>query len=253
MGSSSATTFQSAPTNAAPVNATGNPNWNSGPGPSSGGFGATLTDKLAALAAQNSRSSSGSDSGNNNTNHGWNDAPPGSPTANNGTANFGASADGHAPTWSAQGNAKWNGEPAVASAGGARDTKGGHVESWLDKTPAGASGSGHKRCGTNGHGSAKNGGGSSKGGVKNQSQSGSGGHGGASHSKGAMGNGGGGSWAGNNSWGDNGTGEAGSGKNNNGGQAGGWNMNQEKDNGGWNTNGNRNEQAAETGNNEPVW
>ncbi|KAL9005778.1 MAG: hypothetical protein Q9188_001444 [Gyalolechia gomerana] len=260
-------------------------NGNGFAGSSGGGFGAALNDKLAALAAQNNDSSSSSSSGSKN-NQGWNNAPPGSPMANNGNATLGEPLNGHAPTppkWAGQNNSNWNGNAVAGSNGGGG---GGHVEKWLDKTPTVASVSGHKPWG----GSVKDSGGSNKGGsMNNRSLSGKDGNPGWSQKSG-----GGGSWAGskndsigrngweggNNggsggisntqagagasqkagSWNHNGgrgsqTGGWKGGGNNGGGQGGGWNTNggdgENGDNGNggnWNVSG-----KGKAGGDEPEW
>ncbi|KAL8722608.1 MAG: hypothetical protein Q9225_000914 [Loekoesia sp. 1 TL-2023] len=146
------------------ANVSNNANWNTGPGHSGNGFGAALNDKLAAIAAQNNNSSSTSNSGNNGS-QGWNNAPPGSAMANNGNGNFGGPSNGHAPyppNGGAPNNSKWDEKSPDAPSGSGGN---GLVETWLDKTPAGASVSEHKPW----RGSVKNGGGSNKGGsVNNQ-------------------------------------------------------------------------------------
>ncbi|KAL8952960.1 MAG: hypothetical protein Q9222_001179 [Ikaeria aurantiellina] len=141
-----------------------NPNQNradiAGPGPSGTNFGAALNDKLAALAGQNSSSSS-----NNKEDQAWNHAPPGSPIANNGNTHPN---DPSSNQW-------W---PQDAGNGNAPPINGGRqVENWLTKTPAGASASGHRPWGGGGGGSTQNnrnggnhsmaGGASNKGGLKN--------------------------------------------------------------------------------------
>ncbi|KAL8939056.1 MAG: hypothetical protein Q9216_003563 [Gyalolechia sp. 2 TL-2023] len=258
-------------------------------GPSGGGFGAALNDKLAALAVENKDSSS---SGNNN-NPGWNNAPPGSPVVNNGNGTFGAPWPGHAPTppkWNAQNNSNWNGDAVAGLNGGGG---GGHVETWLNKTPAVASASGHKPWG----GSVKNSGSSNKGASgNNQSQNWSSGHRGGSQTGKDQGTGGGGgSWANNqnnsngrkgwegcNNGGSGGMGDrsnshAGAGGSqkagpwnhaggrgsqagdwnrggNNGGQASGWNTNGGDGNKGGNGDGGWNTSGEEkAGGDEPVW
>ncbi|KAL8679640.1 MAG: hypothetical protein Q9186_004101 [Xanthomendoza sp. 1 TL-2023] len=116
---------------------------NAGIGPSGGAFATTLNDKLAALADQNTDSSS-SNSGSNNISQAWNDPPPGSPLANNGNANFGGRSKGHAPTpavWGAQNNSNWNGRPATGPSNG---RGGNQVEAWIGQTLAGGSVGGHQ-------------------------------------------------------------------------------------------------------------
>ncbi|KAL9592496.1 MAG: hypothetical protein Q9179_006657 [Wetmoreana sp. 5 TL-2023] len=113
--------------------------------------GAILNNKPAAIANQ-SHHSSGNSSGNKN-NQAWNNVPPGSPIANNG--------NGYAsspPKWGGQNNNKnGNSWPASETRGG------GHVEAWLNKTPAGGSVGGHQPWDGNGNASVKNGGGGSRG------------------------------------------------------------------------------------------
>ncbi|KAL9600873.1 MAG: hypothetical protein Q9219_002915 [cf. Caloplaca sp. 3 TL-2023] len=210
-------------------------------GQPSDNFGATLNNKLAALADENSKGNS--DSSGSKSDRASNNAPPGSP---NGNPNIGGPLNAQQlPNWGKQDNGNWTGQPSAAWQGG-----GGHVHNWLDKTPAGASVSGHKPWG----GSVKmaGGGGSTKGGnMKSQSRDGgcngngmnwegsrksSGGH----ESRGPAGgnsdrahnNNGGAASQQNGSWNNNGG---------HGGQAGDWNNsgnNVDAQTGGWATNGN---------------
>ncbi|KAL9030571.1 MAG: hypothetical protein Q9196_001332 [Gyalolechia fulgens] len=157
-------------------------NGNDFAGPSGGSFGAALNDKLAALAAPEKEDSSSSSGSKNEL--GRNHAPPGSPIANNGNATFGGPLNGHAPTppkWAAPNSSNWNENAALASEGGGG---GGHVETWLDKTPAGASVIGHKPWG----GNVKNSGGGSKtgGSMKNPSRNENDGNRGGSQKGGSM-------------------------------------------------------------------
>ncbi|KAL8905714.1 MAG: hypothetical protein Q9207_002470 [Kuettlingeria erythrocarpa] len=209
-----------------------NGNGTFGPTPSGNGFGATLNDKLAGLAAQNNDNSISSN-GSQKSNQGWyNNGPPGSPLANND--------NGHGPptpNWgTSNNNNNWSGQPSG----------GGPVENWLDKTPAGASHGSHKG-GTeptpawkrNGNGNGDGWGGSqkSKGGNK-----GSGGR--AANNN----NGSGGAIQRNGNWCNNGGGS--------GGQTTGWNGTGNDGGGGgggWNTADNGQEATAGNGEGEPVW
>ncbi|KAI4278710.1 MAG: hypothetical protein LQ337_000819 [Flavoplaca oasis] len=114
-------------------------NHNTTSSPAGGAFGAQLSGKLAALTGQNNGSNSSS--GGSNNNQGWNNVPPGSPLANKGNANIGG--------------------PSNNQAG----VRGGRIDTWLSKTPMGASVSGHKPW--NGVASVKNSGGSNPGGNTN--------------------------------------------------------------------------------------
>ncbi|KAI4273108.1 MAG: hypothetical protein L6R38_006425 [Xanthoria sp. 2 TBL-2021] len=198
-------------------------NRNTGPGPSGGAFATNLNNKLAALAGQNNNSNRSS--GSSNHNQGWNNGPPGSPSANNGNTNLG-------------------GPPAGGS--------GGLIDTWLSKTPVGASFSGHKPW--NGASSVKNSGGSNPGGnagncggnqMNNDAHGGwngsNKGHGGntirtRSQKAGAKSQKSGGGWKDNNGGG----GWTGNGNNNGGGgtQTADWNNG--NNNGGWNEGGNGN-------------
>ena len=118
-------------------------NGNASPGGSGGAFGTALNDKLAALVGTNKNSNRSSGDGPNK--QGWNNAPPGSPLATNGNASFGGPPKGHAPYPSAMGaqnNSNWNGQPAAGSNQGG--INGGRINTWLSKTPMGASVNGHK-------------------------------------------------------------------------------------------------------------
>ncbi|KAL8911546.1 MAG: hypothetical protein Q9171_003310 [Xanthocarpia ochracea] len=193
-------------------------NGNAPPGGSGGAFGTALNDKLAALVGTNKNSNSSSHDGQNK--QGWNNAPPGSPLANNGNASFGGPSKGHAPYPPAmreQNNSNWNGQPAAGSNQGGG--KGGRIDTWLSKTPMGASVSGHKPW--NGVASVKSGGDSNFGGNMGNNNN-SRGNGGRSQTN----NNGNGGW--NGDWG--GTQKGGAKSRN-----GGWNDN--NGNGGWNEGG----------------
>ncbi|KAL8772328.1 MAG: hypothetical protein Q9209_002540 [Squamulea sp. 1 TL-2023] len=97
---------------------------NNGQGSSGAGFGRVLNDKLVALAGQNQTGSCGRAGKNSQE---WNNAPPVSPLSNDGNM---------------QNDNNWHGPPSAGSKGGGG--KGTRIDTWLSKTPVGASVSGHK-------------------------------------------------------------------------------------------------------------
>ncbi|KAL8849883.1 MAG: hypothetical protein Q9221_005149 [Calogaya cf. arnoldii] len=110
-------------------------NRNTTSGPPGGAFSTELTGKLAALAGQNNNSNSSS--GGSNNNQGWNNAPPGSPLANNGNTSFGGPPQ--IDTWlgglsktpvgaSVSGDKPWSKAASVRNGGGSNP--GGNGSNW---------------------------------------------------------------------------------------------------------------------------